>query len=156
MVLAQKQTHRTMKQNTRPRNKSMLIHIVNLQQRGQEYKIGEKIASSISGSRKTELVAVQSLNLVWLYATPWTTELQAPTSFTISHSLLKFMPIKLVIIPNHSILCHSPFLFPSIFPSIRVFFSEWALHIKWPKYWSFSFSINLSNQYSGLISFRIE
>ena len=64
MVLAQKQTHRTMKQNTRPRNKSMLIHIVNLQQRGQEYKIGEKIASSISGSRKTELVAVQSLNLV--------------------------------------------------------------------------------------------
>ena len=87
--------------------------------------------------------------------TPWTTALQASLSFTSSWSSLRFMSIESVMPPNHLILCH-PSLLPSIFPSIRVFSSESSLHIKWPKYWSFSFSISPSNEYSGLISFRID
>ena len=81
------------------------------------------------------------------------TALQASLSFTISQSLLKFMSIELVMLSNHFILCHPFLLLPSTFPSIRVFSNELALHIKWP---SFSFSISLSNEYSGLISFRID
>ena len=77
-------------------------------------------------------------------------------SFTISRSLTKFMFIESVMPPNHLILCHPLLLLPLIFPSIRVFFNESALHIKWPKYWSFSFSISPSNKYSGLISFRMD
>ena len=77
-------------------------------------------------------------------------------SFTISQSLLKLMSIESVIPSNHLILCHPLLLLPSIFPSIRVFFNESALHIMWPKYWFFSFSISPSNEYSGLISFRID
>ena len=73
-----------------------------------------------------------------------------------SWSLLKFMSIKLVMLSNHLILCHPLLLLPSVFPSIRVFSNESALHIKWPKYWSFSFSISPSHEYSGLISFRID
>ena len=80
---------------------------------------------------------------------------QVSLSFTISRSLLKLMPIESVMPSNHLILCHPLLLLPSIFPSIRVFFNESALHIRWPKYWSFSFSISPSNQYSGLISFRM-
>ena len=98
------------------------------------------------------VVVVQSLNHVRLFTTPWTAACQAPLSSTISQSLLKFMSIELVVLSNHLILCHC-LLLPSIFPSIRVFPSEWALHIRWPKYWSFS--ISPSNEYSGLISFRI-
>ena len=87
------------------------------------------------------------------FATPWTAARQAPQSFTISLSLLKLMSLESVMPSNHLILCH-PLLFPtSIFPSIRVFSSESALHIRWPNYWSFS--ISPSNEYSGLISFRI-
>ena len=97
-------------------------------------------------------MVVQSLNHVRLFTTPWTAACQAPLSSTISQSLLKFMSIELVVLSNHLILCHC-LLLPSIFPSIRVFPSEWALHIRWPKYWSFS--ISPSNEYSGLISFRI-
>ena len=89
-------------------------------------------------------------------ATPWTTAHQASLSFTISHSLLKLMSSELVIPSNHLILCHSLLFLPSIFPSIRVFSNESALCIKWPKYWSFSFSISPSNGYSGLISFKID
>ena len=92
---------------------------------------------------------------VQLFATPWTAAHQASMSITNSQSLLKFMSIKLVIPSNHLILCH-PLLLPSIFLSIRVFSNESVLCIRWPKYWSFSFSISPSNEYSGLISFRID
>ena len=98
---------------------------------------------------------VQSLSCVWLFATPWTATLQASLSFTVSQSLLKLMSIESVMPPKHLILCH-PLLQPSIFPSISVFSNESALCIKWPKYWSFSFSISPSNEYSGLVSFRID
>ena len=98
-------------------------------------------------------VIVQSLSLT---ATPWTTARQASLSFTISWSALKFMSIELVMPSNHLILYHSLLLLPSIFPSIRVFSSESALHIRWPNCWSFSFSISPSSEYSGLISFRID
>ena len=92
---------------------------------------------------------------VQLFATPWTAAHQASLSFTVSQSLLKFMSIESVMLSNHLIICR-PLLLPSIFPSIRVFSSESVLHIRWPKYWSFSFSISPSNEYSGLISFRID
>ena len=86
----------------------------------------------------------------------WTAARQASLCITISWSLLKLMSIESVMSSNHLILCHPLLLLPLIFPSIRVFFNESALHISWPKYWSFSFSISPSNQYSGLISFRID
>ena len=97
---------------------------------------------------------VQSLSRVQLFATPWTAACQASLSFTISWSLLKFMSIESVMLFNHLILCHSLFLLPSIFPSIRAFCNESALHIRWSQYWSFS--ISPSNEYSGLITFRID
>ena len=87
---------------------------------------------------------------------PWTAAHQASLSFTISWSLLRFMSIESVMPSNHRILCHPLLLLPSIFPSIRVFSNDSALLIRWPKYWSFSFSISPSNEYSGLISFRID
>ena len=99
--------------------------------------------------------SVQSLSRVWLFATPWTAAPQASLFITNSRSLLKLMCIEWVMPSNHLILCH-PLLLPTlIFPSIRVFSNESVLCIRWPKYWSFSFSISLSNEYSGLISFRI-
>ena len=88
--------------------------------------------------------------------TPWTAAHQASLSFTISQSLLKLMSIESVIPSNHLILCHPLLLLPSIFPSIRVLSSELALCRRWPKYWSFSFRISPSNEYSGMISFRID
>ena len=88
--------------------------------------------------------------------TPWTAACQASLSFTISQGLLRLISIKLVMPSNHLILCRPLFLLPSIFPSIRVFSNESVLHIRWPKYWSFSFSISPSNEYSGLISSRID
>ena len=87
---------------------------------------------------------------------PRTAAQQASLSFTISQSLLRFMSIESVMLSNHFILCHSLLLLPSIFPSIRVFSNELAVRIRWPKYWSFSFSINPSNEYSGFISFRMD
>ena len=89
-------------------------------------------------------------------AIPWTAAQQAYLSFTISRSLLKLISIESVMPSNHLILCHTLLLLPSIFPSIRVFSNESVLRIRWPEYWSFSFSINPSNEYSGLISFRID
>ena len=89
-------------------------------------------------------------------ATPWTAARQASLSFTNSQSLFKLMSIELVIPYNHFILCRPLLRLPSIFPSIRVFSSELVLHIRWPMYWSFSFSISPSNEYSGLISFRMD
>ena len=88
--------------------------------------------------------------------TPCTATRQASLSIPTSWSLLKLMPIELVMPSNHLILCHPLFFLPSIFPSIRVFSNESALCIRWPKYWSFSFSIGPSNEYSGLISFRMD
>ena len=93
---------------------------------------------------------------VRLFATPWTTAYQTSPSFTISQSSLTFMSTELVTPSNHLILCHPLLLLPSIFPSFRVFSNESVLHIRWPKYWSFSFSISPSNAYSGQISFRID
>ena len=93
--------------------------------------------------------------LAQLFATPGTAVHQASLSFTVSWSLLKLMSVVSVMLSNHLILC-LPLLLPSIFPSIRVFSNELALHIRWPKYWSFSFSISPSNEYSGLISFRMD
>ena len=89
------------------------------------------------------------------FGIPWTAAHQASLSITISWSLLKLMSIESVMPSNHLILCH-PLLLPSIFPRVRVFPSESTLRIRWPKYWSFSFSISSSNQYSGLISFRMD
>ena len=88
--------------------------------------------------------------------TPCTAACQAPLYSTIWRSLLKFIFIESVMLTNHLILCHSLLLLPSVFPSMRVFSNESALCISWPKYWSFSFSISPSNEYSGLISFRID
>ena len=101
-------------------------------------------------------VAVQSLSHVQLFITPGTVALQASPFFTISWSLLKFMSIESVTLCNHLILCHPLHLLPSIFSSIRVFPNELALRIRWPKYWSCSFSISPSNGYSGLIFFSID
>ena len=103
---------------------------------------------------QSSLSPVQSLSHVWLFVTPWTAAHQASLSITNSQSLLKLMSIELVMPSNHLILCHPLLLPPSIFPSIRVFSNESVLPIRWPKYWSFSFS--LSNEYSGLISFRMD
>ena len=97
-----------------------------------------------------------SLSHVQLFETPWTAARQASLSFTLSQSLLKFMSIQSMMPSNHFILCCPLLLMPSIFPSIRVFSNESTLCIRWPKYWSFSFSISPSNEYSGLICFRTD
>ena len=100
--------------------------------------------------------SIQLLSHVRLFATPWTAKLQASLSITNSRSLLKLMSIESVMPSNHLILCPPLLLLPSIFPSIRVLSNESVLNIRWPKYWSFSFSISPSNEYSGLISFRMD
>ena len=100
--------------------------------------------------------SVQLLSRVWLLVTLWTAAHQASPSITNSQSLLKLLSIKLVMPSNHFVLCRPLLLLPSIFPSIRVFSNESVLLIRWPKYWSFSFSISPPNEYSGLISFRID
>ena len=104
---------------------------------------------------KLPIVAVQSLSCAQLFVTPGTRTRQASLSFTVSWSLLRLVSIASMTPSNHVILCH-PLLLRSIFPSIRVFSTELALHIRWPKCWSFSFSISPSDEYSGLISFRLD
>ena len=104
---------------------------------------------------KADFSSVQSLSRVRLFATPWTAARQASLSIINSQSLLKLMSIESVMPSNHLILCRPLLLLPSMFPSIRVFSNESAVCIRWPKYWSFSFSISPSNEYSGLISFRM-
>jgi len=111
--------------------------------------LGENNIQSIS-------VSVQLLSRVQLFATPWTAACQASLSIINSQNLSKLMSIVSVISSNHLILCHPLLLLPSIFPSIRVFSNESALHIRWPNYWSFSFNISPSNEHSGLISFRMD
>ena len=100
--------------------------------------------------------SVQSLSHVWLFATPWTAASQAFLSITNSWSSLKLISIESVMPSNHLILCRPLLLPPLIFPSIRIISNKSVLHIRWPKYWSFSFSISPSTEYSGLISFRID
>ena len=110
----------------------------------------------MSISSSPQFNSIQSLSCVQFFATPWTAAHQASLSITISWSLLKPMSIESVMLSSHLILCHPLLLLPSIFPSIRVFSSELVICIRWPKYWSFSFSIGPSNEYPGLISFRID
>ena len=100
--------------------------------------------------------SVQSLSCVQLFVTPWTAACQASLSITDSWSLLKLMSVELVMPSNHLILCHPLLLLPSIFPNISVFSNESVLPIRWPKDWSFSISISPSNEYSGLIPFRMD
>ena len=102
------------------------------------------------------VIVVQSLSRVQLSVTPWTSAPQASLSFTISWSLFKLMSIESVMPSNHLTLCYPLFLLSLIFPRIRVFCNEPGLHIRWPEYWTFSFSISPSNEYSGLICFRID
>ena len=109
----------------------------------------------ISFTNNIQFSSVQSLSHVWLVATPWIAAHQASLSITNSQSLLKLMSIELLMPSNHLILCRLLLLPPSIFHSIRVFSSESTLCIRWPKYWSFSFSISPSNEHLGLISFRM-
>ena len=100
--------------------------------------------------------SVQSLSCVQLFATSWTAACQASLSITNSRSLLKLMCIESVMPSNHLILCHPFLLPPSIFSNIRIFLNESGLHIRWPKYWSFSFNISPSNEHPGLISFKMD
>ena len=104
--------------------------------------------------QKPRIVVIHLLSRVRLFATPWTAACQASLPFTLSQSLLKLMSIKSVMPSNHLILCRLLLLLPSIFPSIGVFSNESVLHIRWPKYWSFS--ISPSNEHSGLVSFRMD
>ena len=101
-------------------------------------------------------VVLQLLSRVQLFATPWTVARQAPLSSTVSQSLLKSLSIELMMPSNHLILCCPLLLLPSVFPSIWIFSSKSALHIRWPKYWSFNFNISPSNEHSGLISFTMD
>ena len=103
-----------------------------------------------------QISSVQSLSHVHLLVTPWTAARQASLSITNSRSLPKPMSLESVMPSNHLILCHPLLLPPSIFPSIRVFSNQSALHIRWPKYWSFRFNISPSNEHPGLISFRMD
>ena len=116
----------------------------------------EEIAILAEHPSSVQFSSVQSLSLVQLFVTPWTAACQASLSFTISGSLLKLVSIKSVMPSNHLILCHPILLLPSIFPTIRVFSNELVLHIRWPKYWNFSFSTSPSNEYSRRISFRMD
>ena len=103
-----------------------------------------------------QFTSVQSLCHVWLFATPWTAAHQASLFVSNSQSLPKLMSIELVMPSNHLILCRPLLFLPSIFPSIRIFSNESALHIRWPKYWNFSFNISPANEHPGLISFRMD
>ena len=112
--------------------------------------------ASTAGIMTLQFSSVQSLSRVLLFVIPWTAAHQASLSVTNSRSLPKLMSIESVMPSNHFILCHPLLLLPSIFPSIRVFSNESALHIRWPKYWSFSFNPSPSNEHPGLISFRMD
>ena len=123
----------------------LLVFLLNMT--GREHPQAKKVI---------QFSSVQFLSRVWLFVTPWAAACQASLSITNSRSLLKLTSIKSVTPSNHLILCRPLLLLPSIFPSIRVSSNESVLHIRWPKYWSFSFSISPSNEYSGPISFRMD
>ena len=119
----------------------------------------ESLSSNINSITITacgQVIVVQLLSHVWFFATPWTAPCQASLSFTISWHLLKLISIESMMTSNCLVLCHPFLLLPSIFPSIRVFSNESVVRMRWPKYWSFSFSISPSNEYSPLFSFRID
>ena len=120
---------------------------------GGNNSLVERKTSKITGAI---FVVIWALSRVWFFATPWAVASQASLSFTISQSFLKLKSIESVMLSNHLVLCRPLLLLPSIFTSITVFSNELALCIRWPKYWSFSFSISASNKYSWLISFRID
>ena len=103
-----------------------------------------------------QFISVQSLSCIWIFVTPWTTARQASLSINNSRSLPKLMSIESMMPSNHLILCGPLLLLPSVFPNIRVFSNEPVLYIRWPKYWSFSFNVSPSNEYPGLISFRMD
>ena len=114
-------------------------------------------AQDMNATWLAELSSVQSLSCVRLFMIPWTAAHQASLSFTICQSLLKLMCIESWMPSNHLTLCHCLLVLPSsVFPSIRAFSNDLALHIRWPKYWSLTFSISPSNKYSGLMSFMID
>ena len=121
-----------------------------------QYSCFKMLLVSAVQQSKWAISSVQSLNRVWLFATPWTTACQASLSITNSWRLLRLMSTKLVMPYNYLILCHPLLLPPSIFPSIRVFSNKSVLPIRWPKYRSFSINIHPSNEYSGLISLRMD
>ena len=123
---------------------------------GLEHRSNLVLEKHGNGTSMAYVLVVQLLSHVQLFVTPWTAAHQASLSFTISRNLLKLMSSELMMPSNHLILCRQLFLLPSVFPSIRVFSNELALHIRWPEYWSFSFTISPSNECSGLISFRID
>jgi len=129
----------------------LAVHGMNQEIRGLEFS---GFSTLPSRSREGSCCSITKLYLT--LCDPMTVERQASLSFTIPQSLLKFMSIELVMLSNYLILCDSPLLLPSVFPSIRVFSNELALCIRWPKCWSFNFSISPSSEYSGLISFRID
>ena len=121
------------------------------------HRVGHDWATNtFTSDTSVQFISCESLSRVQLYATPWTAARQASLSITNSWSLLKLMSMESVMPSNHLILCYPLFLPPSIIPSIRVFSSESVLHIRWQKYWSFSFNISPSNEYSGLISFKMD
>ena len=135
----------------------------------QRYTLSTKGLQSLRGQRTTGvretveqlsaegcISSIQSLSHIQFFATQWTAAHQASLSITNSRSSPKLMSIESVMPSNHLILCHPLLLPPSIFPNIRVFSNESALHIRWPKYWSFSFNISPSNEHPGLISFRMD
>ena len=130
---------------------------------GNGYNVSNFVRAGLCDERICEeRVSVQfssgqvSPSVVSDFVTPWTAAVQASLSITNSWSLLKLMAIESVMLSNHLILCHPLLLLPSIFPSIRVFSNQSVLHVRWPKYWSFSFSISLSSEYLGLTSFRMD
>jgi len=126
-----------------------------LKQKGEHEKDGDD-TDKYKTHREPTRSSVQLLSCVQLFPTPCAAAHQASLSITNSQSLLKLMSIESVMPSNHLILCCPLLLLPSIFPSIRVFSNESVLHIRWPKYWSFSFNVSPSNEYSGLISFRMD
>ena len=133
-----------------------MYHIHSFNRFSFSFWSGHSVPSTLLGSEWTIMFSsVQLLSCVQFFETPWTTARQASLSITNSWSSPKHMSIESVMSSNHLILCHHLLLLPSIFPSIRVFSYESALRIRWPKYWSGSFNISPSNEYSGLIFFRI-
>ena len=128
----------------------IILHSLNL------ISSGQSLCSFLPFQVHVQSSSVQSLSLVWLFVTPWISALQASLSITISLSSLKLRCIELVMPSSHLILCHPLLLLPPIPPSIRVFSNVSTLHMRWPKYWSFSFSIIPSKEHPGLISFRMD
>ena len=142
---------------------SFTLQFISLQNSERTVYVLDKICHRLiqwmagySNKHFVQFSSIQSLSHVWLLVTSWTVALQASLSITNSQSLVKLMSIESVMPSNHLIICYPLLLLPSIFSSIRVFVSESLIHIRWPKYWSFSFSISPSNEYSGLISFRMD